>query len=64
MDLKDAARRAGLTGAQIARRFGIGKATASRWLGRQTPVPSRYVKEFATLLKISPDDVLPTVVGE
>lgn len=63
MDLKETASRVGVTGADIARFFGVAKTTASRWLNRQTPVPSRHVKDFAKMLKISPEAVLPSSEG-
>lgn len=59
MDLIEAAKKAGVRGNHIARNLRVGEATVSRWLHRQTPVPSRYIKPFASLLRIPVEQVLP-----
>lgn len=59
MDLIEAARKAGVRGVQIAGSLGVGQATVSRWLHREVAVPSRFVRQFAELLDIPPEDVLP-----
>lgn len=64
MDLKQAAKRAGVPGYAIATQFRVAQSTVSRWLNRETPVPSENVREFAALLGIDPVDVLPPPKAE
>jgi transcriptional regulator with XRE-family HTH domain len=59
MDLKEAARQVGLSGAEIARRMGMTEASVSRWLSRQNIVPAKHVKQLAELLHVRSDDILP-----
>lgn len=59
MDLKKAAKQAGIHGIDIAMRFCVSNSTVSRWLNREVAVPSENVRDFAALLKIDPLDVLP-----
>lgn len=59
MDLKKAAKQAGIHGTDIAILFGVSNSTVSRWLNREVAVPSENVRDFAALLKIDPLDVLP-----
>lgn len=59
MDLKQAAERASMTGAEIASSLGVTGATASRWLNRKSAVPDTMKRRFADLLGITVDDLLP-----
>lgn len=59
MDLIDAAKAAGIRGTQIAGSLGVGQATVSRWLHREVAVPSRFIRDFARLLQIGVEQVLP-----
>ena len=59
MKLKIAAIEAGVTGTEIADKLGLAASTISRWLTGETPVPSRYVRRLAQMLKIAPEQVLP-----
>lgn len=59
MDLIEAAKIAGVRGVYIAGSLGVGQATVSRWLHRETPVPPKYIRQVAALLRITPEQVLP-----
>lgn len=59
MDLKEAARRADLTGAEIARLLGVSEATVSRWLARKVVVPSKHIVDICLMLKVNANDILP-----
>lgn len=59
MDLIEAAKTAGVRGVQIAGTLGVGQATVSRWLHREVAVPPKYVRQFAAILRIAPEQVLP-----
>jgi hypothetical protein len=54
MDLRKAANEAGVLGTQIAERFGITPATASRWLSGKIPVPSQHVIDLADMIRVDP----------
>lgn len=59
MNLKDAAKEAGLSGADIARKMGVTEATVSRWLSRRDAVSPKYIKKLAKLLRVDLAEVLP-----
>ena len=59
MDLRAAARAAGVTGRQIAAVFGVSEPTVSRWLAGKWDIPTPYVRDLARLLNISPTAILP-----
>lgn len=59
MDLKEAARRAGVRGRDISDRFAVDPGTASRWLTRKLDVPTKHVRDLADMLKVNPVDILP-----
>lgn len=59
MNLKAAAVIAEVKGLDIARRFDVTPGTVSKWLSRQLPIPDRHKADFAAMLRIRIDDLLP-----
>lgn len=59
MNLKAAAVIADVKGRDIACRFGVTAGTASKWLNRGLPVPDRHKAEFAAMIGVMVDDLLP-----
>ncbi len=59
MNLKAAAVIAGLRGTEIARRFGVSNGQVSKWLNRLAQVPDKNKAEFAAMLGIKVEDLLP-----
>jgi len=52
IDLKAKASETGVSGREIAKAAGVGVATVSRWLNRQTPIPDARKRLVARLLRL------------
>lgn len=59
MNLKARAIDENLKGIELAQRFNVSTQTVSKWLNRKAPVPDRHKAEFAALLKVRVEDLLP-----
>lgn len=57
--LKAALVNADMTGREIAERLGVSRGAVSKWLNRSLPVPDKHKREFAKLLCVTVDDLLP-----
>jgi len=50
--------KAGLTGADLARHFGVSNAAVSLWLNRKNPIPDRFKHEFAALIGVDVSEII------
>jgi transcriptional regulator with XRE-family HTH domain len=63
-NLKAASVEAGLTGVVLAARFRVSPQTISKWLNRRVPVPDKRKKEFAAVIGVDIEDLLPPEIVE
>lgn len=59
INLKAKAVEAGIKGQEIAEHFNVTPSCVSQWLKRGRLVPTKHLREFARLLNVSVEDLLP-----
>ena len=58
MTLKELARRAGVTGRQIAEAADVSESAVSFWMHGRTLIPSRHLRTVARMLGVTVDELL------
>lgn len=58
MNLKDAAKKAGIKQCDIAQKLGVSEPAVSLWFSRQATIPTRCIAPLAGLLSMPVGDVL------